>query len=104
MPWPTTAISFALDAARWFAAEARNSNPKLAPTSSGVERRRASRAQLQIVLPVTFILIVVLSDPIGGVLAMAITGTPFSVSSGIVFIALFRRLRSNGRGVHFLCE
>jgi cobalt-zinc-cadmium resistance protein CzcA len=69
----------------------------------------ASRAQLQIVLPVTFILIiavlfalyrnfkfplitllgVVLSDPIGGVLALAITGTPFSVSSGIGFLALF---------------
>jgi heavy metal efflux system protein len=61
------------------------------------------------VLPVTFILIiavlfalyhnfkfplitllgVVLSDPIGGVLALAITGTPFSVSSGIGFLALF---------------
>jgi heavy metal efflux system protein len=69
----------------------------------------ASRAQLQIVLPVTLILIiavlfalyknfkfplitllgVVLSDPIGGVLALAITGTPFSVSSGIGFLALF---------------
>jgi heavy metal efflux system protein len=69
----------------------------------------ASKAQLQIVLPVTFILIiavlfalyrnfkfplitllgVVLSDPIGGVLALAITGTPFSVSSGIGFLALF---------------
>ncbi len=69
----------------------------------------ASRAQLQIVLPVTLALIlavlfalyrnfkfplitllgVVLSDPIGGVLALAITHTPMSVSSGIGFLALF---------------
>jgi cobalt-zinc-cadmium resistance protein CzcA len=69
----------------------------------------ASRTQLQIVLPVTFVLIiavlfalyhnfkfpvitlvgVVLSGPIGGVLALALTGTPFSVSSGIGFLALF---------------
>jgi cobalt-zinc-cadmium resistance protein CzcA len=69
----------------------------------------ASRAQLQIVLPVTLILIllvlfalyrnfkfplitllgVLLSDPIGGVLALWVTHTPFSVSSGIGFLALF---------------
>jgi heavy metal efflux system protein len=69
----------------------------------------ASRAQLRIVLPITLILIVavlfalygnfkfplitllgvVLSDPIGGVLALWVTGTPFSVSSGIGFLALF---------------
>jgi heavy metal efflux system protein len=30
-----------------------------------------------------------LSDPIGGVLALWVTGTPFSVSSGIGFLALF---------------
>ncbi|HSY82411.1 MAG TPA: CusA/CzcA family heavy metal efflux RND transporter [Gemmatimonadaceae bacterium] len=69
----------------------------------------ASRTQLEIVLPLTFLLMiavlfalyhnfkfplitllgVVLSGPIGGVLALAITGTPFSVSSGIGFLALF---------------
>jgi cobalt-zinc-cadmium resistance protein CzcA len=68
-----------------------------------------SRAQLQIVLPITLLLIVtvlfalyhnfkfplitllgvILSDPIGGVLALWVTGTPFSVSSGIGFLALF---------------
>ena len=69
----------------------------------------ASRAQLQVVLPITLLLIVtvlfalyhnfkfplitllgvILSDPIGGVLALWVTGTPFSVSSGIGFLALF---------------
>jgi cobalt-zinc-cadmium resistance protein CzcA len=69
----------------------------------------ASRAQLQVVLPITLLLIVavlfalyhnfkfplitllgvILSGPIGGVAALAITGTPFSVSSGIGFLALF---------------
>jgi len=68
-----------------------------------------ARAQLSIVLPLTLFLIflilfalysnfkfpiitvlgVLLSGPIGGVLALAITGTPFSVSSGIGFLALF---------------
>ncbi len=69
----------------------------------------ASRAQLQVVLPLTLALIVailfalyhnfkfplitlggvLLSGPIGGVLALAVTGTPVSVSSGIGFLALF---------------
>jgi len=69
----------------------------------------ASRSQLQLVLPLTLLLIflilfalysnfkfpvitvvgVLLSAPIGGILALAITGTPFSVSSGIGFLALF---------------
>jgi len=69
----------------------------------------ASRIQLQVVLPITLLLIVavlfalyhnfkfplitllgvILSGPIGGVAALAITGTPFSVSSGIGFLALF---------------
>ncbi len=31
----------------------------------------------------------VLSAPVGGLLALALTGTPFSVSSGIGFLALF---------------
>jgi len=69
----------------------------------------ASRNQLGIVLPLTIILIfiilfalysnfkfpgitvagVVLSGPIGGIFALWLTGTPFSVSSGIGFLALF---------------
>ena len=69
----------------------------------------ASRAQLRIVLPLTLFLIflllfalysnlkfplitvlgVLLSDPIGGILVLWLTGTPFSVSSGIGFLALF---------------
>jgi cobalt-zinc-cadmium resistance protein CzcA len=69
----------------------------------------ASRTQLQIVLPLTLLLMVavlfalyhnfkfplitlagvILSGPIGGVVALAITHTPVSVSSGIGFLALF---------------
>ena len=73
------------------------------------EEYTASRAQLQFILPVTLLLIfvilfalynnfkfpfitvagVVLSAPIGGLLALELSGTPFSVSSGIGFLALF---------------
>jgi len=69
----------------------------------------ASRAQLNVILPVTIALIflllfslylnfkfplitvlgVLLSAPAGGVVALWLTGTPFSVSSGIGFLALF---------------
>jgi cobalt-zinc-cadmium resistance protein CzcA len=69
----------------------------------------ASRAQLRIILPLTLFLIflllfalygnlkfplitvlgVLLSAPVGGIVALWITGTPFSVSSGIGFLALF---------------
>jgi cobalt-zinc-cadmium resistance protein CzcA len=69
----------------------------------------ASRAQLYVILPLTLFLIflllfalysnfkfpfitvlgVLLSAPIGGILALWISGTPFSVSSGIGFLALF---------------
>jgi len=69
----------------------------------------ASRDQLKLILPLTLFLIflllftlygnfkfpfitiagVVLSAPIGGILALWLTGTPFSVSSGIGFLALF---------------
>jgi cobalt-zinc-cadmium resistance protein CzcA len=69
----------------------------------------ASRAQLNVILPLTLLLIflllfvlysnfkfpfitvlgVVLSAPIGGILALWLTGTPFSVSSGVGFLALF---------------
>jgi len=69
----------------------------------------ASREQLRIILPLTLSLIfillfllysnfkfpiitvlaVLLSGPIGGLIALRITGTPFSVSSGIGFLALF---------------
>ncbi len=73
------------------------------------EEYTASRRELTVVLPLTLLLIflllfalysnlkfpvitvlaVVLSDPIGGLLALKLTGTPFSVSSGIGFLALF---------------
>jgi heavy metal efflux system protein len=69
----------------------------------------ASRGQLSVILPLTLFLIflllfalysnfkfpfitvlgVVLSAPVGGIVALWITGTPFSVSSGIGFLALF---------------
>ncbi|HZF10150.1 MAG TPA: CusA/CzcA family heavy metal efflux RND transporter [Thermoanaerobaculia bacterium] len=69
----------------------------------------ASRQQLRLILPLTIILIflllfllysnfkfpvitvlaVLLSAPIGGLLALRLSGTPFSVSSGIGFLALF---------------
>jgi len=68
-----------------------------------------SRHQLSVILPLTMALIflllfalysnlkfpfitvlgVVLSAPVGGLVALWITGTPFSVSSGIGFLALF---------------
>jgi cobalt-zinc-cadmium resistance protein CzcA len=69
----------------------------------------ASRVQLGVILPLTLFLIflllfalysnfafpfitvlgVLLSAPVGGLVALWITGTPFSVSSGIGFLALF---------------
>jgi cobalt-zinc-cadmium resistance protein CzcA len=69
----------------------------------------ASRRQLKFVLPMTLFLIflilfalysnfkfpvitvlaVILSSPVGGLIALRATGTPFSVSSGIGFLALF---------------
>ncbi|MEO7148402.1 MAG: CusA/CzcA family heavy metal efflux RND transporter [Rhodanobacteraceae bacterium] len=69
----------------------------------------ASRAQMDLILPLTLFLIflllfalygnfkfpfitvlgVILSAPFGGIVALWITGTPFSVSSGIGFLALF---------------
>jgi cobalt-zinc-cadmium resistance protein CzcA len=69
----------------------------------------ASRTQLRVILPLTlfaiFLLLfalygnfkfplitvagVLLSAPAGGLLALKLTGTPFSVSSGIGFLALF---------------
>lgn len=97
------------------------------------EEYTASRGQLRIVIPVTLALIflllftlyhnfkfpaitvagVLLSAPLGGVLALFLTGTPFSVSSGIGFLALFgvsvqtavvfisyaNELRQQGRGI-----
>jgi cobalt-zinc-cadmium resistance protein CzcA len=69
----------------------------------------ASRQQLRVILPLTLFLIfmllfalysnvkfplitvigVLLSAPVGGIVALWISGTPFSVSSGIGFLALF---------------
>ncbi|MGH8396685.1 MAG: efflux RND transporter permease subunit, partial [Gammaproteobacteria bacterium] len=69
----------------------------------------ASRAQMQVILPLTVLVIfgllfvlygnfkfpfitivsVLLSAPFGAIFAMWVTGTPFSVSSGIGFIVLF---------------
>jgi len=69
----------------------------------------ASRQQLRVILPLTLFLIflllfalysnfkfpfitvlgVVLSAPVGGIVALWLTHTPFSVSSGIGFLALF---------------
>jgi len=94
----------------------------------------ASRKQLGVILPLTLCLIflllfalysnlkfpfitvlgVVLSAPVGGLVALWITGTPFSVSSGIGFLALFgvsvqtavvyisyvNELRSNGTNLN----
>ena len=73
------------------------------------EEYTASRSQLMVVLPLTLFAIffllfalygnvkfpvitvigVILSAPIGGILALLVSGTPFSVSSGIGFLALF---------------
>ena len=73
------------------------------------EEYTASRSQLLVVLPLTLFAIffllfalygnvkfpvitvigVILSAPIGGILALLVSGTPFSVSSGIGFLALF---------------
>ncbi len=69
----------------------------------------ASREQLRLVLPLTLFVIflllfalysnfkfplitvigVLLSAPVGGIIALRLSGTPFSVSSGIGFLALF---------------
>jgi cobalt-zinc-cadmium resistance protein CzcA len=69
----------------------------------------ASRGQLYVILPLTIFLIflllfalynnfkfplitvagVLLTAPVGGILALYLTGTPFSVSSGVGFLALF---------------
>ncbi len=69
----------------------------------------SSRRQLNVILPLTLALIflllfalysnikfpfitvlgVVLSAPVGGLIALWLTGTPFSVSSGVGFLALF---------------
>jgi cobalt-zinc-cadmium resistance protein CzcA len=69
----------------------------------------ASRAQLMTIVPLTLLLIffllfllyrnfkfpaialigVLMSAPVGGILALWLAGTPFSVSSGIGFLALF---------------
>jgi len=39
--------------------------------------------------PLITVIAVILSSPVGGLIALKLSGTPFSVSSGIGFIALF---------------
>ncbi|HWH52842.1 MAG TPA: CusA/CzcA family heavy metal efflux RND transporter [Vicinamibacterales bacterium] len=98
-------------------AEARAAIAKQVPMPTGYSTRwggefeeyTASRAQINVVLPITIALIfailfilyrnfkfplitvvgVVLSAPLGGLVAMLLTHTPFSVSSMIGFLALF---------------
>ncbi len=73
------------------------------------EEYTTSRRQLEFILPLTLLLIflllfmlydnlkfplvtvlaVLISDPVGGLLALWLSGTPFSVSSAIGFLALF---------------
>ncbi|MGH9541658.1 MAG: efflux RND transporter permease subunit [Terriglobales bacterium] len=94
----------------------------------------AARAQLSVVGPLALLLIflilfalygnfkfplavflsVILTEPVGAVLALKLTGTPFSVSSGIGFLALLgvsaemavimvsyaNKLRAEGKGIH----
>ena len=77
--------------------------------SGEYEEYTASRSQMNVVLPLTVVLIfgilfvlyhnfkfpfitvvgVILSAPLGGLLVLALTGTPLSVSSMIGFLALF---------------
>ena len=54
--------------------------------------------------PFITVLGVVLSAPVGGIVALWITGTPFSVSSGIGFLALVRRLGADRRCLYLLCQ
>jgi cobalt-zinc-cadmium resistance protein CzcA len=97
------------DAQRQVAAKVKLPTGYRADWGGEYEEYTASRGQLEFVLPLTIILIfvllfalyrnftfplitvigVVLSAPVGGIVALAITGTPLSVSSGIGFLALF---------------
>jgi cobalt-zinc-cadmium resistance protein CzcA len=97
------------DAQRQVAAKVKLPTGYRADWGGEYEEYTASRGQLAFVLPLTIILIfvllfalyrnftfplitvigVVLSAPVGGIVALAITGTPLSVSSGIGFLALF---------------
>jgi heavy metal efflux system protein len=103
-------LASAVDAARR-AADAQVKLPPGYSTRWGgeFEQYTASRAQMNVVLPLTIILIfailfvlyhnfkfplitvagVILTAPLGGLLAMMITDTPFSVSAMIGFLALF---------------
>ena len=72
------------------------STPRRAPSSRSCCRSRSrssscccSRSTGTSSFPLITVVGVVLSAPVGGLLALALTGTPFSVSSGIGFLALF---------------
>ena len=82
----------------------------------------ASSQQLNVILPLTLFLIflllfllysnfkfpfitvlgVLLSAPVGGIVALWLTGTPFSVSSGIGFPGPVRGLGADGGGLYLL--
>jgi len=97
------------DAQRQVAAAVRLPQGYRAVWGGEYQEYTSSRHQLRLVVPLTLFLIflllfalysnfkfpvitvagVVLSAPVGGLVALALTGTPFSVSSGIGFLALF---------------
>jgi hypothetical protein len=79
------------------------------------ESQKRATARLALIVPLTILLIfiilysmfrsfkwaglilaTVVMAPIGGILALLLTGTNFSVSSGVGFLALFGSVRANG--------
>ena len=64
----------------------------------------ASRAQLMEIVPAITLAGVLLSAPVGGILALLLAGTAFSVSSGIGFLAPFGVSGAGGARLHFLRE
>ncbi|PYQ55149.1 MAG: CusA/CzcA family heavy metal efflux RND transporter, partial [Acidobacteria bacterium] len=121
------------DARRQVAAKVKLPEGYRAVWGGEYEEYEASRDQLKLIVPLTIALIfiilfllynnfkfpfitvlaVLLSGPIGGLIALRLSDTPFSVSSGIGFLALFgvsvqtaviyisyaNELRGNGMGI-----